>query len=79
MRLNYDAVSPFTGRKSVLVEYDEQSGQNVHLCMETGYQMNHFINKYDGEPFTLEWLLKEVEACMSGKPVAKKRELAGVR
>lgn len=38
MRLTYDAISPFTGRKTVLVEYDEQSGQNVLLCMETGYQ-----------------------------------------
>lgn len=38
MRLNYDAISPITGRKTVLVEFDEQSGQEVLLCMETGYQ-----------------------------------------
>jgi 2-oxoglutarate ferredoxin oxidoreductase subunit alpha len=66
-------------KSTINIENNFSSQMAKLIRMETGYQMNHFINKYDGEPFTLEWLLKEVEACMSGKPVAKKRELAGVR
>ncbi len=38
MKLNYDEISPITGNKSVMVEYDEDKGQNMKLCMESGYQ-----------------------------------------
>lgn len=37
MRLNYDEINPFTGRQTVLVEWDENAQQNMKLCMETGY------------------------------------------
>ena len=49
------------------------------IRMETGFTMNHFINKYDGEPFSLEWLLEKVEATMSGKSASPAKELAGAR
>lgn len=65
-------------KKTINIENNFSSQMAKLIRMETGYQMHNFINKYDGEPFTFEWLLKEVEACMSGKP-AKKAELAGVR
>jgi hypothetical protein len=38
MRLLYDEISPITGNKSVLVEHDQFSGDDVKLCMESGYQ-----------------------------------------
>ncbi len=37
MRLRYDSLSPFTGRETVLEEYDEISGQTFKMCMETGF------------------------------------------
>ena len=49
------------------------------IRMETGYTMHHFINKYDGEPYTLEGLLKQVEDTMNGKVTKKVPELAGAR
>lgn len=38
MRLNYDRISPFTGKLSVLDEYDEQTNTVMSLDMDTGYQ-----------------------------------------
>lgn len=37
MKFNYDADSPFTGNKSVLIEPDEISGRTMAICMDTGY------------------------------------------
>lgn len=37
MRLRYDAISPITGKQSVLSEFDELHGCKTHLCMESGY------------------------------------------
>lgn len=37
MRLNYDEISPFTNKKTILIEYDENAEQNMRLCMTTGY------------------------------------------
>lgn len=37
MRQTYDEVSPITGNRRVLVEYDEERQANMKLCMETGY------------------------------------------
>lgn len=37
MRLNYDEISPITGNLCVLVEMDQTQGQNMRLCMESGY------------------------------------------
>ena len=37
------------------------TGQFARLMKaETGYSFNGFINKYDGRPFTLEELVKEI-------------------
>lgn len=68
-------------KKTINIENNFSSQMSKLIRMETGHQMDHFINKYDGEPFTYEWLIKEVEACMNGKSTAnsKKAELAGVR
>lgn len=37
MRLDYDELSPITGRKTVLKERDENLQEDMFLCMETGY------------------------------------------
>ncbi len=37
MRLNYDNISPISGKQSVLSEYDDQHQCWMHLCMDTGY------------------------------------------
>ena len=37
MKLSYDALSPFTDRKRVLIEYDDLHGES-RICMDTGYQ-----------------------------------------
>jgi hypothetical protein len=38
MRLNYDRVSPITGKMTVLDEFDELTNTVMSLDMETGYQ-----------------------------------------
>ena len=37
MKLSYDEISPITGNKSVLSEFDHNAGQEMKLCMESGY------------------------------------------
>lgn len=69
-----------TVKKTINIENNFSSQMAKLIRMETGVHMNYFINKYDGEPFTFEGLLKDVEACMSGKQADKNvAELAGVR
>lgn len=66
-------------KKTINIENNFSSQMARLIRMETGYKMHHFINKYDGEPFTLNGLLKDVEACLEGKAVSKVAELAGIR
>ncbi|MCG3206188.1 MAG: 2-oxoglutarate oxidoreductase subunit KorA [Elusimicrobia bacterium] len=66
-------------KKTINIEVNFTSQMAKIIRMETGYQMHHFINKYDGEPYTFLGLLKQVEACMSGQTTKKVAELAGTR
>lgn len=66
-------------KKTINVEVNYTSQMAKLIRMETGYQMHQFINKYDGEPYTFEGLLKEVEARIDGKSAPKVAELAGAR
>ena len=45
MKLTYDEISPITGNKTVLIEYDDLHG-TTKLCMESGYQ--HLERYVDG-------------------------------
>jgi 2-oxoglutarate ferredoxin oxidoreductase subunit alpha len=66
-------------KKTINIEVNFTSQMARIIRMETGYQMHHFINKYDGEPYTFEGLLKQVEACIDGKSTPRVAELAGAR
>jgi 2-oxoglutarate/2-oxoacid ferredoxin oxidoreductase subunit alpha len=67
-------------KKTINIENNFSSQMAKLIRMETGHQMHHFINKYDGEPFTYEWLLPHVESIIDGKSTAgKKPELVGAR
>ena len=66
-------------KKTINIENNFSSQMAKLIRMETGYKMHNFINKYDGEPFTFNGLLKEVENCIDGKSTAKVAELAGAR
>lgn len=66
-------------KKTINVENNFTSQMARLIRMETGYKMHNFINKYDGEPFYFEPLLKEVEACLDGTLNSKVAELAGIR
>lgn len=61
------------------VENNYTSQMAKVIRMETGIQMKHFINKFDGEPFTLEYLEERVQAIMNGKKPANQKELAAAR
>lgn len=37
MRLVYDEVSPFTGKRSVMIEPDAEAKDFLKICMDTGY------------------------------------------
>jgi len=45
MKIEYDEISPITGNKKVLVEYDTVRGDVVKMCMDTGFQT--LINTYN--------------------------------
>ncbi len=66
-------------KKTINIENNFSSQMAKLIRMETGFTMNQFINKYDGEPFSLDWLMAEVKACLNGKPSSKVKELAGAR
>jgi 2-oxoglutarate ferredoxin oxidoreductase subunit alpha len=66
-------------KKTINIEVNFTSQMAKLIRMETGYTMHHFINKYDGEPYTLQGLLKQVEDTMNGKATKKVPELAGAR
>jgi 2-oxoglutarate ferredoxin oxidoreductase subunit alpha len=70
-----------TTKKTINIENNFSSQMAKLIRMETGFTMNHFINKYDGEPFTFEGLLKDVEATINGKAAKTPHvaELAGAR
>jgi 2-oxoglutarate ferredoxin oxidoreductase subunit alpha len=66
-------------KKTIMIENGFVGQFMKVLRMETGHKTHHFINKYDGEPFTFEGLVKQVEDCISGKSAPKVPELAGAR
>lgn len=47
MKLTYDEISPISGNKSILVEYDEGIGW-MKICMDTGYSTQE--EWIDGSP-----------------------------
>ena len=53
-------------KKAICVE-NNASGRFAQLLrMETGYEFERSIRKYDGRPFTLEGLLEEIDGHLSG-------------
>ena len=65
-------------KKTICIENNFTSQMAKLVRMETGFTMDTFINKYDGEPFSFEYLKAEVEAAIDGKKKAKKeKELVG--
>jgi 2-oxoglutarate ferredoxin oxidoreductase subunit alpha len=66
-------------KKTINIENNFSSQMAKLIRMETGHNMDHFINKYDGEPFSYEWLIEKVQACLDGKSSPKVAELAGAR
>ena len=37
MKLEFDEISPFSNKKTVLVEADEQTNVESRICLSTGY------------------------------------------
>lgn len=66
-------------KKTINIEVNYTSQMARLIRMETGHKMSHHINKFDGEPFTLPGLLKEVEDIINGVSTKKVAELAGAR
>jgi len=64
-------------KKTIMIENNYTSQMARLIRMETGYQMNHFINKYDGEPISFEWLLNEIETVLEGKQTPRLPAMAG--
>ena len=62
-----DYLNILTGaRKTICVEHNA-TGQFASLMKtETGYEFPAVIHKYDGRPFTVEALLREIDDCIRG-------------
>jgi len=59
-KFNY--LSILKNAKTTICIENNATGQFAKLMRaETGYSFNKFINKYDGRPFTLEELIKEIK------------------
>lgn len=77
MRLNYDDVNPFTGKQTVMVEWDENAQQNMKLCMETGYHtFDKWIVDIDGNPL-FDDLKNFTRICPDEVHVTAKCDLSG--
>ncbi len=64
-------------KKTINIENNYTSQMARLIRMETGHTMDHFITKYDGEPFSFEPLIKQVEACLDGQPASPQPAAAG--
>ena len=61
-RVEFDYLKLLRGAKLTICIENNATGQFARLMKaETGYSFNGFINKYDGRPFTLEELVKEIK------------------
>lgn len=65
VNLDYDAISPFTGNKCVLIEADTQTNLESRICMETGYTTRD-VWKVDSDSITtyenyISTLMKETK------------------
>ena len=58
-----DVLDPFLkpNVKHINVEGNAMNQFGMLLRMETGHMFQHAINKYDGRPFTAEYIVKEYE------------------
>ena len=61
-RVEFDYLKLLRGAKLTICIENNATGQFARLMKaETGYSFNGFINRYDGRPFTLEELVKEIK------------------
>jgi len=51
-------------KKTVCIENNYTGQMAALIRQETGFQVHHRINKYDGEPFYFEPLLEQVKVCL---------------
>ena len=59
---SFDYLKLLRGAKLTICIENNATGQFARLMKaETGYSFNGFINRYDGRPFTLEELVKEIK------------------
>lgn len=62
----FDYLSILNNAKTTICIENNATGQFARLMRaETGYSFNKFINKYDGRPFALEELVKEIKIRLS--------------
>ena len=64
MKLTYDAISPFTNEKTVLIEHDELNNESG-ICMETGYA--YIANHTDNPDLLADFLEKMPDYIKSTK------------
>ncbi|MHB8895892.1 MAG: 2-oxoacid:acceptor oxidoreductase subunit alpha [Candidatus Geothermincolia bacterium] len=68
------------GAKMTICLENNASGRFAQLLrMETGYEFERSINKYDGRPFNLEELLEEIDGHTSGLQRSKAGVVPGLR
>jgi len=62
----FDYLNILKNAKTTICIENNATGQFARLMRaETGYSFNKFINRYDGRPFTLEELVKEIKIRLS--------------
>jgi hypothetical protein len=68
LNLDYDEISPITGEKCVLVEPDEQTGEESRLCMQSGYTTkeswktdSEAVEAYESHITTLMYNLRYID------------------
>jgi len=62
----FDYLNILKNAKITICVENNATGQFARLMKaETGYSFNGFINRYDGRPFTLEELAREIKSRLS--------------
>jgi len=78
-QLHFKYIHPFHGRearailqacKRTIVVENNFSGQFArHLRAESGFEVDHVLTRYDGEPFEPAWIAGHVRDFLEGRPV----------
>jgi len=79
-RLHFKHLHPFHGaeareildrcKRTIVVENNFTGQFARHLRAESGFDVDHVVTRYDGEPFEPAYIVRRVRALLEGRPIS---------